>query len=240
MDVVSIVFFITIAISVLFCAFRGLIKSIITYISGILSLVLSAVFCRPFSRLFHAFSFVGDCENNIYNWLICKDEVFSQTIYKDSGDLTNKALESLNVPSLVRPVLSSKILENIPNEGAVIGTFVAQLLVSFMLVIISFFLLFLLFRLLFFILKKLLCSITESSQVLRSTDRIFGALFGLFIGIIYVDVMCFAISGIIALPFLENVSDWLIKTMELNSNEFTLSKFFYNHNLISYVLSLFF
>lgn len=232
MDIISIIFIIIIIFFTIFGLAKGFIKTILIFSKGIISFIVASVFCSSLGSLLMLLPFVNSWNTSFATSLENKSIIFSQTVYADDTDLISSALNELNIPSFLSNILAKKI--EIPSTGAVLSTCISSQLIHMIMVLIAFIILLIGTRLILFILRKIISKIVESVSPLKFLNRTLGGILGCIMGLVIIWVTCYVFSILITIPALESFSNYLTSQMKLDSNTFTISKFFYEHNLLLY------
>ena len=172
-----------------------------------------------------------------YNALLDFNPLFGELFYKDNPEAINQAVQSLKIPSIISPFISNEIIKIIPNEGIIIGEAISSLLIQIICSIICFALIYLILRLSLVLIKKLFKSIISNIKPIKRIDRLLGAVLGLFIGIISVNIICLILTLTMSIPLLEEFNLFVINQMQLNSDTWTLSKYMYQNNLLLLIIT---
>lgn len=237
MDVISIIFIVILLLFIILCTVKGFIRSIIFFGKDIISFLAAITLCRPLADLLMNLPTAKSSEQGMMAWLQKQGPLFSETIYPGNTDPIVEALKSLSIPEFVAKAITNQIASTIPQGGINLSETIATALVYIILCVISFILIIIVVRILFFILNKFIKGIFKTLPEIKTIDRLFGAILGTIIAIIIIDGVCFVFMGIISLPGLESIATYLQTTMKLEESTFTLSKFFYEHNILLYIFS---
>ncbi len=240
MDVVSCVFIVILLGFIIFGAVTGLLRSLLHYAKGLISFILALLLCRPVASLFSNLPIVQEGQNNIYSWLCSVNPIFSTTFHPDQREAVLDALKSLYIPDFLASFLADKITPSIPLEGIELGTSVASTLMMLFLTIICFIILIIVIRLLLILIRRFIKGLLDKLPAIKTVDRVLGALLGVVFGIFIIDILCIAITGITSVPFFNDMSNWFADQMALNNPEqFRLSKFFMENNLVLKLIGMF-
>lgn len=241
MDIISCIFIVLILAFILFGFIKGFLRSLLYYARGILSFFIALIFCQPLANLFQSLSFVQQGKITIQEWLYNQNTLFRQTFYPEEREKVLDALKSLSIPDFFASFLADKITPSIPSGGIELGVTVADALMMTLLTIFSFIILIIAVRILLMILRRFTKMLLNRLPTIKIIDRIFGLLLGAFIGIVVVDFICILFTGIMSVPFFDNFSMILNEQMALNQEqEFRISKFFYENNLLLKLFAFFF
>ncbi len=238
MDIFSIIFLIIFIFFAIFGTVKGFLRTFLFFAKGLIALAVAYLLCNQLASLLIKLPFVESAENGFISWLNQQGTLFSTRIYPGQEDLIVEALKSISIPEFLAKIIANNSKDMITNEGIILSETIAFKIISLILITISFIIILVLTRILLFLLKKFLDGLFEALPAIKSIDRIFGLVFGIFMGILIIDTICFTLTGLISIPFLKPLKTFMTNQMKLGTNEFTLSKFMYEHNLLLYILSL--
>jgi uncharacterized membrane protein required for colicin V production len=133
------------------------------------------------------------------------------------------------------------ILEKV-NTQETINAFVETLtpmLKSLILLLIAFVVLFF-GSMLVFMLLKVLAKMITSIPVIKQVDKVLGAIFGLFKAAVLIYVVLFLIGLLMPVPAINDfLGGFLTIDMQLETEEFRLSKWLYDNNVLKYIVFVF-
>lgn len=238
MDIFSIIFLIIFFFLAILGAYKGFLRTFLFFAKGIIALVIAYLLCNQLADLLIKLPFVESMENGFISWLNQKGTLFSTRIYPGQEDLVVDALKSIAIPEFLAKIIANNSKDMITSEGIILSETISFKIISLIMVTISFIIILIVTRVLLFLLRKIMKHIMESLPAVKSIDRIFGLIFGIFLSIIIIDTICFVLTGLISIPFLETLKNYMTSQMKLGTNKFTISKFFYEHNLLLYILKL--
>lgn len=239
-DVVSIVFIVILLIYLLMGIKNGLFSTILGMIKGIVSIVIAIILAKPIGDLLSQ-TFIGEnISNSILNWLNNQGDIF-QLIPSQSPlpleTLVNYGLSELNIAEFLRPILSSIILPMIDVNGSLtVGAYISLGITSYVLIVIGFIVVFILVRLLVALIRGLTKRI-NNIPVVGFVNRLAGGLLSLCFGILICSIISYGAGFVISIP--GSFSESLSNMMYLNDpNSWSLSKVFFEFNLIGKILEL--
>lgn len=237
MDIVSIVFLIIIAVFIIVGLIKGFARSIIDFVGEILVLVGAAFLTKPASSFINNIEFVLERKNDVYNYLINFNPLFGEVFSKDNKEGIKTALSQLNIPEILNSFLTDQIIPYMPDDGIVLADVLSSTLISVLVTVISFVALYIVLRIIFMVIKVLSKKIIDSIKPIKNMDRVLGGILGLIVGVIAVNILCLLITVKLSIPMLEGFNLFLIDQMQLNTDNFTLSKFIYENNLILLIIT---
>ena len=166
--------------------------------------------------------------NNVYNNIITS-EAFA------NGQDATSILTSLGFPSIIASYLASGIPVDLN-----IASSLANSVYNLFMVIISFAILLVGCWILSYIIK-LLIKLLRNNIIIRIVDGLLGVILYGFLAICAIYIIFFIISLIIQIPGLEGFRDFITVDMQLNNpDEFRISKYFYENNILINFFKLFF
>ena len=239
-DYISMIFVAIIIVALIIGVIKGLFSSLLSLASTLGSILISCVLCGYVGKLFYASSMGEAFSSLAYNW-ISNTEIgmFTEVITPENKEiLLKEAYGILKIPEVMHSLLNGIVAPLIP-EGNVesIATILSKAFSEFACMIISF----IIISVIFFIVFKLLSLIAKKLNkipVLGPINRIFGGLLGFASGI----MICFVVSYILSLflstgiEFGNVLSTWMGIGDE---GKWTISKVFYEINLIPLIIDLF-
>ncbi len=240
MDILSAIFLIIILIFLLVGTLNGFIKTLLIFSKGIVSYLIASLFSKPLANLLLKLPFTNSAKNGISNWIISINPSFGETIMPNQSDKVYESMKSLPLPNFITKALATNITSSIPSEGITIANEVSYQILLLLFTILSFIILIVATRILLQLFSSIIKKFIDSLHGIKVIDRIFGIVLGLFLGICIVDLICICLTGIMNTPFLSSWGNALIDIMKLNEDNFTISKFMYEHNLLLFIISLFF
>ena len=176
MNILDLIVLIIITLCIIFCAARGLLISLFNLLSIFISFIL-AIRLQPFiSELLRDTALFGALKNLSLGWLGPR--------IPDTGQVVTDAIEGMALPELFKRATIDYIQRsNITLDIAQINDFVAEYAAGLAIDAISILLVFVGVFLLMRIIAVLL-RIVSRLPVIRTFNRIGGAILGLFMGII--------------------------------------------------------
>lgn len=224
-DIILVIFFI---LALILGAKKGFLERFRKLATGIIGLIIAILFCRQFADyLISNNVFKESIYNNVYNNIITS-EAFQ------NGSDASSVLSSLGFPKIIAEYLASGF------SGVDIASGLADQVYSLFMAIISFVILLVGCWVVSFLLK-LLIKFLRNNVVIRIVDGVLGVVLYAFLAICIVYIVFFLLSLFIQIPGLEGFRDFVTVDMQLNNpDEFRLSKYFYENNILINFFKLFF
>ncbi len=152
-----------------------------------------------------------------------------------------KVLEGLEFPDFLDDIIV-KSLSNVITEGTVrefVENSITPIIGRFVILIISFLILYIGSRIAFFILKILIKAFRKM-RFFKVVDNILGLAFGLVKVVLLIFVLLLVLSIVLNISSINSqIGDFVRIDMQLDTTEFRLSKYLYNHNWLKVVFDLF-
>jgi uncharacterized membrane protein required for colicin V production len=217
---------------------KGFLVTIVKMASGIFGIVGSILLARPFSTVVDGV--VGEeIGTAITTYLTEKMSVIA-------GEITPTSIRTAvdnafpTFPEFLREWIAGAISPDlIDNSLASLVNSIQPAIKSIALLVISFIVLFFGSIIVFFLLKILAHMIT-SLPIIKQIDKVLGVLFGLvkITAILY--IMLFILGLLLTLPGIENlIGEFVGVDMQLGQEQFRLSKWFYDNNILKVILDAF-
>lgn len=227
-DIIIVLFIIG---ALIFGIKKGFLEKFLSLASWIVALIISFIYCGRFASFLTDFDiFYPNIHDNVMQ------NIQSTEAFQNPNATAADFFKELGFPSIISNYIGDKI--GIDAEG--IALKLADEISSLFMVVIAFLCLFFGILILVFILK-LFVKLIRQSTLVRVVDGILGFFLYGFLAICTIYVLFFALSLIMQIPQLEKFRDFMIVDMQLdNPNEFRLSKYFYENNILINFLKLFF
>ncbi len=220
-DIILVLLFI---IGIIVGVKKGFLESFIKLASGIVGLVVAILFCQKFANLLISHEVFYD---GIYTNLLTKIET-------TGGSSATEILNNLGFPSVISEYIGSQIISDLN-----LAELLATKLYTFFMVIISFFILFIGCWILSKILK-LIVKVLKSVIIIKIVDSVLGVVLYSFLTLCLVYVLFFVLSLVIQIPSLESLNTFVSTDLQLTTDSFRLSKYFYENNILINFFKLFF
>jgi len=213
---------------------HGFLLKIVEMASGIFGLLGSILLARPFSTVLDKW-FGTEIGLRINEYLLSRTDLFGQALNETT---LRSALESISLPTFMSDWIVQSI--NFDAVFANIADAITPMVKSLALLVIAFVVLFFGSMLIFFILK-LLAKMITSIPIIKQLDKILGVLFGLVKIAAIVYVLLFILALLMTIPGIGNlIGDFVNNDMQLsNPEQFRLSKWLYDNNILKQVIDFF-
>ncbi len=213
---------------------KGFLLTIVKMASGVFGLIASILLARPFSTVLD--KWFGDGINlRIHEYLLSRTDLFSAGFSETN---VRTAFEGMSLPTFMIDWIVKGI--DFDQVGLSIIDAIQPIIKGFVLLVISFLVLFFGSMIVFFFLK-ILAKMVTSIPFIKQVDKVLGVLFGLLkIGaIIY--ILMFLLALVISIPVINNaIGGFLAVDMQLGTDEFRLSKWIYDNNVLKQFIDIFF
>ena len=207
---------------------KGFLKKAIGLVSFFVAVVVSIVFCKQFAGFLQEHDIIY---GSLYEKIEFKVESIEQIEYLDHAEDMSAALqETAKLPKFIANFLADKITENTSSAAVVekISTAVTNSLMVFISAI-------LLFLIVFFgaLILKLIVHILRGNAIIRCVDGIIGVVFYVCIFMLFIYTVFAIFKAFADKEFFAPVQNFLLTDMMLdNSEEFRISKYLYEHNIV--------
>ncbi len=211
----------------------GFLLKIVDFASSIFGLIASLLLARPFSKVLDNW-FGESIAERIDAYML--ERISSADIAASETNI-RAAFEGMSLPDFI----VDWIVNSISTEEAMqsILEVITPLVKSLVLLFFAFLVLFFGSMIVFFLLKILAKMIT-SIPVIKQIDKFLGAIFGLFKISVLIFVLLFMLGLVITVPAVNNaIGDFLQVDMQLQSENFRLSKWLYDNNVLKYIINVF-
>ena len=228
--ILDIILVLGIIVSLIIGAKKGFLQKFISMGSWIMALILAFIFCGRLADLFiNNNIIVGSIRENILT------NIKSTEAFQLGATDPAVFFKELGFPSIIASMIGSTIGMDAEGIALEITNGVSR---AFM-VVISFLILF--FGILIGLLVlKLLVKLVRQATLVKVVDGILGVVLYGFIALVTIYVSFFVLSLLMQIPSFEGLRNFMIIDMQLNTDKFRLSKYFYENNILINFLKLFF
>ncbi len=247
-DIIGIIFLVIILILLIIGFAKGFVSLVLGLAKGLVAIFLAALLCRPIGMALNNSSMGESLINKIETSLVEIDPMFNEVITNDNKQQfieqeLNEKLQTANLPETISKYVSNLISSKVEinsNEGISCGKYIATGISMFVLIIISFVVLAIIIFIILFIIQKLAKNINLIPLV-GIANRLLGVFLGLIIALLFISIISYILSFMMALPWdlADSIKDTL-KLGEEHKEEFTIGKFFYEHNILKWLFGLIF
>lgn len=201
---------------------------------GIIALLLAS----PFANLLGSMGLQKSISSNILSNIESTDAYLVFTNAADKEAAVSKFIESLGFPNFLADIIAGGVSNSI--DAAEVATSIADSITKVILLVISFILLLILATLLMWILK-LIINLLRTNFVIRLADGILGVAFSFILFIVGTYLVLLLLSVGLQIPAIDNAIGGFIRDqLHLGTNEFGITKYLYENNIIGNILKLFF
>lgn len=245
-DIFSIVF---LAILIVFCIvgyIKGFLSLLLGLAKGLVAIILASLLCKPVGILVNKTGIGTGIVNKIETSLIEKDQTFSYELSEDNKDIfieevLEQKLVDAKIPKIIRNNVKNLIVEKIKIENTVtVGAYIGQGISLYICIIISYIVLFILLIIILTIMQKLMKQINRIPLV-GLINRLLGLGLGELFALTTIAIICYILTFLMMIP--GGMSDWLsttLKLTEVQSGEFSVAKFMYEHNILKWIFNIIF
>lgn len=234
---------IDIIVAILFLLFmiigfiKGFTKQTLSSFAWLIALIAAIFLCKLTSSLIINTSLGVSLTDKISGWLSAKGgDIVTTPVDSLTEEMLTESLKSMGIPVFAHSFLMKNLdLSAVQNISIV--EYVSPKITLYILIAASFILVYLIVFLVVKLIAKLLGDAIKNSPF-GFIDRILGAIWGIVKATFIVSILMLLISLVMSLPIAE-VNEWLINDMKLNTDEFGLAKFIYEHNPIMLIISQF-
>lgn len=211
---------------------KGFLKKFVGLASGLVGLLLAFFFCSDFANLLIDKGFIyPSIQQNVYT------NIFAVTNANPDSTIAD-ILNNLGLPSIISDYIGPKIQTSVGSPEA-LATAISTEIAKMFMAVISFIMLFIIICLGVAILK-LLISLLRKSVIIKVADGFLGVIFYGVMGIITIYLLLFVVSLVIQIPQLSAFNEFMKVDMQLETDAFRLSKYFYENNILSNLLKILF
>lgn len=211
----------------------GFLLKVIKLASSLFGLIASLLLARPFSKVL---------DNWFGEGIYSRVEVYLLERIANGDALATEenireAFEGMALPKFI----VDWIVNTVNAEETILSfvNAVTPLITSLILLLLAFVTLFF-GSMLIFLLLKVLAKMITSLPIIKQVDKFLGAVFGLFKSLVLIYVLFFILGLLITVPAINDfIGDFLSVDMQLDTESFRLSKWFYDYNVLRYVINVF-
>lgn len=211
---------------------KGFLEKLIDMASSIFGLIASILLARPFSTVLEGW-FGESMETSIREYLLGNQD-FANALTETN---LREALNNMSLPDFMIDWIAESV--DFTSVTTSIVDSITPLILSLALLFIAFITLFFGSMIVFFLLKLLAKGIT-SIPIIKHVDKFLGLLFGFLKVALLIYILLFVLALVINIPAInELIYEFLSVDMQLTSEEFRLSKYLYDNNLLRNVINIF-
>jgi uncharacterized membrane protein required for colicin V production len=211
---------------------NGFLVKIIELASGLFGLLASFILARPFAAVLTPW--IGEPINVKIGEYLSQSPLFAATLNEAN---VRTAFAGMSLPQFMVDWIVESI--NFDTLTTSIIDAIQPTILSLAMVVISFIVLFFGSMIAFFILKLLAKGITKI-PVIREIDKVLGVLFGIVKIAAVVYILLFVLALLLTIPSINNlIGGFLAIDMKLGEEEFRISKWLYDNNILKQVIDVF-
>jgi uncharacterized membrane protein required for colicin V production len=213
---------------------KGFLLKIVKMASGVFGLIGSIILARPFSGLLD--KWFGEAINTrIGEYLLSRSDQFALGLTEAN---VRQAFEGMSLPQFIVDWIVGGI--DFDQIGMSIVEAIQPGIKGLVLLVLAFIVLFFGSMIVFFFLK-ILAKMVTSIPVIKQIDKVLGLLFGLVKAALIVFILLFILALALTAPAINNlIGDFVNVDMQLLTDEFRLSKWLYDNNILRHIISVFF
>ena len=230
--ILDVVIVLAVVIFAIFGWKNGFLVKMIELASGLFGLLASFILARPFSTVLA--TWIGEPINVKIGEYLAQSDLFAATLNEAN---VRTAFAGMSLPTF----MVDWIVESIDFDTLTTSIIdaIQPTILSLALVVIAFITLFFGSMIVFFILKLLAKGITKI-PVIREIDKVLGVLFGIIKVAAIVYILLFVLALLLTIPSINNmIGEFLTIDMKLGEEEFRLSKWLYDNNILKQVIDVF-
>lgn len=211
----------------------GFLLKVVEMASGIFGLLGSIILARPFANILDGW--IGETiSTKVSEYLMSRTDLFSETLNPEN---VRAAFDGMSLPTF----MVDWIVESIDFNQVTMSIIqaVEPLITSLALLVIAFITLFFGSMIIFFFLK-ILAKLITSIPVIKQIDKIFGLLFGFVKVAAIIYILLFILALLITIPGINDaIGPFLAEDMQLGTDQFRLSKWLYDNNILKQLIDFF-
>lgn len=191
MNYLDIMFILIAGVFIAIGIFKGFVKTIIDFLSGIISFFAALILARPIAGVLAELTYFDPARQNITDFFNNRAQGASETV--------SSAVGTLSVPEFI----SEYILKGLPDPSSLMSDGVQYVSAGFftlMLTAIVFVVILIIVRMIFFFLSKSIASLFKKVKILQSTDRFLGGLLGA-VNALFISFIILAVIAMMASKF---------------------------------------
>ncbi|MGD9908967.1 MAG: CvpA family protein [Candidatus Izemoplasmatales bacterium] len=211
----------------------GFLLKVVEMTSGIFGLLGSIILARPFANILDGW--IGETiSGKVSEYLLSRTDLFGETLNPEN---VRAAFDGMSLPTF----MVDWIVESIDFNQVTMSIIqaVEPLITSLALLVIAFITLFFGSMIVFFFLK-ILAKLITSIPIIKQIDKIFGLLFGFVKVAAIIYILLFILALLITIPGINDaIGPFLAEDMQLGTDQFRLSKWLYDNNILKQLIDFF-
>lgn len=239
-DIIIVILFIT---AIILGYKKGFMEKFINIANSLCGLVFSVIFAGKFAKWVGPLFLNDLIQPKIYDNVIKSEQLQMISDASNAQEGIVAALNELGLPNFLSEIVAKAVGSNFSDSALSlqdsIATAISGQITSFVVVIISFIILFFGVTLLCFLLKIIL-KVLRTSTLIRVVDGLMGVIFNSFILLIIIYIVFIGVSVMINIPAFSSFKDFIMIDMQLGNDNFRISKYLYENNIIGNIFKIFF
>ncbi len=231
--IIDVVIVLSVIIFVVIGWKKGFLLKVVELASSVFGLIASILLARPFSTVLDGW--FGEAMTERIDAYLLERIASGDTLATEANireAFTGMSLPNFIVDWIISQITSEQAVESLLNV-------VTPLIKSLALLFIAFLALFFGSMIVFFFLK-ILAKMVTSIPIIKQIDKFLGALFGLVKIAFIIFILLFLLGLVITIPAVNNaIGDFLSIDMQLQSENFRLSKWLYDNNVLKHIINVF-
>jgi len=243
-DIFGIISLILIAVFVIIGLIKGFLSLFLGLAKGLAAVAIAAIFCNGLGMLLSKTKLASSISTNISSSIVKIDASFDTIITNENkeefinSELSEK-LSKIKLPEVVTKYISNLLSKkvDINEEGITCAQYIAKGITLFICIAICFILLLVISLIILTIIQKLAKKINLVPLV-GFANRLCGAALGVALALVFISIASFVLS--LLMSFSWDFAVTLKNSLKLETDEFTIGKFFYEHNVLKWMFNLIF
>jgi ABC-type multidrug transport system permease subunit len=201
-------------------------------VSGLFGLLASFLLAQPFSVVID--KWMGTIINEKIGEYLAQSPLFEATLNEAN---VRTAFAGMSLPQFMVDWIVESI--DFTELQSTIIEAIQPTILQLALVVISFIVLFF-GSIIVFAILRLVAKLLTSIPVIREIDKVLGVLFGLVKVALIVYILFFVLALLLTIPAINNlIGNFLASDMQLATDEFRLSKWVYDNNILKQIFDVF-
>lgn len=210
----------------------GFLVNVIKMVSGLFGLLASFLLAQPFSVVID--KWMGTIINEKIGEYLAQSPLFEATLNEAN---VRTAFAGMSLPQFMVDWIVESI--DFTELQSTIIEAIQPTILQLALVVISFIVLFF-GSIIVFAILRLVAKLLTSIPVIREIDKVLGVLFGLVKVALIVYILFFVLALLLTIPAINNlIGNFLASDMQLATDEFRLSKWVYDNNILKQIFDVF-
>lgn len=244
-DIFGIICLVIILVFIIIGLIKGFLSLLLGLAKGLVATIIAAVLCNPLGGLLAKTSLSNKMSNSISSSIVKIDASFETVITNENktefiNNQLNDKLAKIKLPESITKYISNLLTNKIDipeTEGMPCCDYIAKGITMFIWITITFIVLFIIALIILTIIQKLSKKINLVPFV-GFANRICGAALGVCLALLIIGLGSFVLS--LLMSFQWDFQETLKNSLKLGSDEFTIGKFMYEHNVLKWLFNLIF